>query len=313
MGRLTSNYSGGQGTPPSPCGCADFYCLNCAKSRLPSEASLVSEKVRATRSCVASMTAVTDWTGWFERWEAQQALHLPEREARFTVMIDILAALAGDVPIVVDLGCGPGSLAMRVADRLSGAQVIAVDADPLLLELGRHAVGDRGGRIRWVDADLRDSELAAKLGLNGTADAAVSTTALPWLSPGELTDLLGRLRHVLRPGGVFINGDHLTFDRDQSRLAGAVNRIREKVAAEPRPPGVETWSEWWASIEVDPTLAELVAERRSRWGGHPDHHAAGEATFMSAALQRAGFTEVGTVWQWLDNRVLVAILDGSPP
>jgi len=33
---------------------------------------------------------------------------------------------------------------------------------------------------------------------------------------------------------------------------------------------------------------------------------------MSAALQRVGFIEVGTVWQWLDNRVLVAILgDGS--
>ena len=28
---------------------------------------------------------------------------------------------------------------------------------------------------------------------------------------------------------------------------------------------------------------------------------------MSAALHRADFGEVGLVWQWLDNRVLVAI------
>ena len=256
---------------------------------------------------------MTDWKGWFKRWEAQQGLYLPERDPRFTVIIDILRALVGETPTVIDLGCGPGSLALRVADRLPNARVIAVDADPLLLELGRRAVGDRGGRIRWVDADLRDSELARLVGLNGTADAAISTTALHWLSPEELTALFKRLTQILRPGGVFINGDHLTFDHDQLRIETAVNRIREKATGELRGTLGETWTEWWASIEAESALAELVAERRSRWGGHADHHSPGEATFMSAALQRAGFGEVGTVWQWLDNRVLVAILsDGRP-
>jgi trans-aconitate methyltransferase len=260
------------------------------------------------------MTEVTDWEGWFKRWEAQQGLYLPEREPRFGVMIDILCAMVGDAPTVIDLGCGPGSLAQRVADRLPDAHVVAVDADPLLLELGRQVVGDRGGRIRWVDADLRDSELAKRLGLNGAADAAISTTALHWLSPDELFGLFGRLTHMLRPGAVFINGDHLTFDHDQSRIAIAVKRVREEAAGGPQRPGVETWTEWWAAVEADPALADLVAERRSRWGGHPDYHSPGEATFMSAALKRAGFSEVGTVWQWLDNRVLVAILgDGRQP
>ena len=259
------------------------------------------------------MAQVTDWASWFKRWEAQQGLHLPERELRFGVMIDLLRAMVGDAPTVIDLGCGPGSLAQRIADGLPHAHVVAVDADPLLLELGRRAIGDREGRIRWVEADLRDSELAERLGLNGAADAAISTTALHWLSPGELVGLFGRLAHVLRPGGVFINGDHLTFDHDQRRIAIAVNRLREEGAGAPRAPGVETWTAWWAAIEADPALADLVAERRSRWGGHPDYHSPGEATFMSAALYRAGFGEVGSVWQWLDNRVLVAILgDGSP-
>jgi SAM-dependent methyltransferase len=223
-------------------------------------------------------------------------------------MVEILGAMVGNAPTVIDLGCGPGSLTKRVADGIPGARVVAVDADPLLLELGRQAVGDRGGRIRWVDADLRDPELARHLSVDGTADAAVSTTALHWLSPEELTGFFERLAHILRPGGVFINGDHLTFDHDQSRIEKAVSRIRDKAAGEPRPTGVESWTEWWASVEADPTLAQLVAERRSRWGGHSDHHSPGEATFMEAALLRVGFSEVGTVWQWLDNRVLVAIL-----
>jgi len=140
----------------------------------------------------------------------------------------------------------------------------------------------------------------------------LSTTALHWLSPSELIDMFSKLTRLLRPGAVFINGDHLAFDSDQSRISSAVNQVRRNIEGEPRPPDAETWTEWWAAIEADPALAGLVAKRKSRWGGHADYHAPGEATFMSAALQRVGFIEVGTVWQWLDNRVLVAILgDGS--
>lgn len=259
------------------------------------------------------MPEVAAWKEWLERWEAQQGLYLPEREPRFGVMIDILLATVGDSPTVIDLGSGPGSLAMRVADRLPNAHVVAVDADPLLLELGRQAVGDRDGRLRWVDADLRDPAFVQRLALDRPADAAMSTTALHWLSPGEIVGLFYKLTQVLRPGGVFINGDHLTFDSDQSRISSAVNEVRQRIEREPRPPGSETWAEWWAAINQDPAFASLVAERNTRWGGHPDYHLPGEATFMDAALHRTGFTEVSTVWQWLDNRVVVAILGDNSP
>jgi SAM-dependent methyltransferase len=254
------------------------------------------------------MTETPDWEGWLRRWEAQQSLYLPEREPRFRVITDVLRAMVGDAPTVIDLGSGPGSLASRILDRLPHAHVVAVDADPLLLELGRQTLGTRGGHVRWVDCDLRDAKIADRLELNQPADAAVSTTALHWLSREELVGLFGRLAQILRPGGVFINGDHLSFDQDQGRIASAVKRLREERAAAPRDPSVETWTEWWAAIEADPALAGLVAERRSRWGGHHDHHAPGEATFMSSALEQSGFAEVGTVWQELDDRVLVAIL-----
>lgn len=259
------------------------------------------------------MPGMPAWKEWFDRWEAQQSLHLPEREPRFGMMLDVLEAMVGDSPTVIDLGSGPGSLAMRVTDRLPKAHVVAVDADPLLLELGRQAVGDRDGRLRWVDADLRDPAFVESLALDGPGDAAISTTALHWLSPSELVELFSKLAHVLRPGGVFINGDHLSFSNDQPLISNAVGEIRQRIEREPRPPGSETWSEWWAAINADPAFASLAAERNSRWGGHPDHHLPGEATFMEAALRRTGFTEAGTIWQWLDDRVVVAVRGAESP
>ncbi|MGH7903415.1 MAG: class I SAM-dependent methyltransferase [Candidatus Dormibacteraceae bacterium] len=244
-----------------------------------------------------------DWAGWLRRWEAQQGGFLPHREERFEAVIEVARALVGPAPLAVDLGCGPGSLAARILDRLPRAHVVAVDGDPLLLELGRRAIGEKEGRIRWVDADLRDPDWISKLGLHGQIDAAMSTTALHWISPEETVRLCQALATLIRPGGIFVNGDHMSFDADQPCLAAVAS-----MPPEPGPAGAaEGWDQWWQAVEAEPGLADLAAARRARWGGHPDHHSAGEASFWRATLLRAGFSEAGFAWQRLDDRVLVAV------
>ena len=102
---------------------------------------------------------------WIERWERQQEESLPDREERFTALIDAVALGSGrDDPVVIDLGCGPGSLSVRLLDRLPRATVVAVDTDPVTLALGRAAYGDRPG-LRFVDLDLRTTGWSSRLGL----------------------------------------------------------------------------------------------------------------------------------------------------
>ena len=50
-----------------------------------------------------------------------------------------------------------------------------------------------------------------------------------------------------------------------------------------------------------------VAERARRWHTHPHEDEAHSYEFHRSALFAAGFVEVGTLWQHLANRVLVAI------
>jgi trans-aconitate methyltransferase len=65
--------------------------------------------------------------------------------------------------MAIDLACGPGSLSQRLLQRFPQARVIAVDVDPVLLALGRGALGTVGGRLRWVDADLASPDWAQAL------------------------------------------------------------------------------------------------------------------------------------------------------
>src|SRR5207302_7111844 len=95
-----------------------------------------------------------DPAAWIDRWEAQQERYLTDREERFTVMFDALEAAVGSGPVtVLDLGCGPGSLAVRLLARFPQARVIGVDIDPVLLMLATSAYADEP-RLRLVSADM---------------------------------------------------------------------------------------------------------------------------------------------------------------
>jgi magnesium-protoporphyrin O-methyltransferase len=63
---------------------------------------------------------------------------------------------------LLDAGCGTGALAMEAAQR--GADVVAIDLSPTLVQLARERhgnapVGTRGGRIHFTSGDMLDESL----------------------------------------------------------------------------------------------------------------------------------------------------------
>jgi SAM-dependent methyltransferase len=211
---------------------------------------------------------------------------------------------------VLDLGCGPGSLAVRLLDRIPDATVIAIDTDPLLLALGRATHGGRGG-LRFADVDLRTPGWAGSLGLDRAADAAVSTTALHWLHAPALRAMYAELATVLGPGGLLLDGDHLQEDEAAAptlrRLGQALIEREEQRRFPAGQP--ESWRSWWDAVTVDPALAGPAAERERRRLSESHHDS--ESVLLGThvdALHAAGFTEIGTIWQRGDNRILCAVL-----
>jgi SAM-dependent methyltransferase len=248
---------------------------------------------------------------WITRWDRQQEGFRPEREAQFTALIDAVEEAAGRPdPLVVDLGSGPGAIGARLLARLPGATVVSVDADPLLIELGRAAHGDLPG-LRFVDADLRRRGWPDALGLDRPADAVVSATALHWLAPAVLALVYADAARLLRPGGLLVNGDELPRDRQAAPVLARIERalhVRERARRSTPDQSSEGWHEWWDGVSGDPLFAAAVAEGRRRGYDSRDH--ADLSTELSAhldVLRAAGFREIGTIWQRGEDRLLCAI------
>lgn len=243
---------------------------------------------------------------WLTRWDNQQQRYVADREERFAVIEDVVrhAITETEQPVILDLGCGPGSLGGRLATAFPNARVIGVDADPLLLGLAEAYYPAELPNIEFAEVDLADPEWARRANVPEKIDAAVSTTALHWMEPADLEVLYTSLAELTPSGGVFVNGDHLGIG--SAKLDEIAREVRRGRAERAGVTGNEEWGAWWDAVRADAKLAPLVGARSGRAIAHggsndvctPEH---------ANLLRKAGFTEVGTVWQSGDDTVLVGI------
>ena len=207
----------------------------------------------------------------------------------------------------LDLGSGPGSLSLRILEKLPGAEVVAVDFDPVMLRIGREALKPYAERINWVDADIGSPGWAKNLPVH-RFDAAVNSTGLHWLNPTRLSRLYRDLAGILRVDGIFLNGDILPWDQDKGRLREMAEKIRFErygtLEAEFAPNRL-----WWQKLEQkEKSLSRLFEQRKVRSAYCAAYEGLLSVEFHKKALSEAGFKEIEIVWQDpLRDRVLMGI------
>ncbi|WP_198407029.1 class I SAM-dependent methyltransferase [Nocardia terpenica] len=244
-----------------------------------------------------------DWESWQRSWDRQQELYMPDREERFRVMLEVVQAVAGKAPRVLDLACGTGTISQRLFARLPEANSVAVDMDPTLLRMAKGTFeGD--SRIVFVTADLSEPRWMDQLSAE-PFDAVLTATALHWMQPDPLSRLYADLAGLVRPGGVFINADHMPDP--QTPMLNAVDEIIQNANQErARALGALDWDEWWALVAADPALADEFAASRTIFDAHIKgiQH---PPTWHVTHLRRAGFLEAGVVWRSITDAMVVAI------
>lgn len=108
----------------------------------------------------------------------------------------------GPDPKVLDLGAGTGLFASMVLARLPGARIHLMDASPEMLARARRRFS-ADDRISFVAADMAEADLG------GPWDLVISALAIHHLDHDRKRDLFGRIRHALRPDGLFVNAEQV--------------------------------------------------------------------------------------------------------
>ncbi|MGL4282006.1 MAG: class I SAM-dependent methyltransferase [Albidovulum sp.] len=168
---------------------------------------------------------------------------------------------------VLDLGCGTGALALRIATE-AGAAVVGVDPAGAMLDLARAKPG--ADRVRWVEADARRLRLGERFDLIVMTGHAFQV----FLTDPDRAACLASIARHLAPEGHFI------FDM--------------------RNPARQEWEEWRPALSRrrfdDPLLGAVEAWNDVSWDNAAQiatyetvYEAPGGRLFRAAS--RIGFTD----------------------
>lgn len=243
-----------------------------------------------------------DWHSWFERWEAMQNCYIPHRLSRFDLMLQ-LASLPrnGDVEIL-DLGCGPGSLAFRAVRYYPNAHIVAVDFDPILLTMGQKEAEKTTHRIDFVQADIRRAKFWQPY--QDAFDLIMSATALHWLNAENLAQTYKRSHKALKLRGCLMNSDHVSSnDPEMQGRYRQILQANQQTAF--RESGADDWDAFWDKVGFEARQADLAALRNADeyWEGSEDGQ---PKQCHFDALRDCGFEQVECHWQYLGEAIIGA-------
>jgi len=126
-------------------------------------------------------------------WDARTYDRVADPMTRWGAAVLDRLPLRGDER-VLDAGCGTGRVTERLAERLPGGRVVALNGSPSMIDTARGRLARFGDRIEYVVADLGDP-----LHIDGRVDAILSTATFHWVPDHDA--LFANLAAVIKPGG----------------------------------------------------------------------------------------------------------------
>ena len=139
---------------------------------------------------------------------------------------DVVSSFPTHLHRAVDLGCGPGDIAIRLSRAADTTHITGVDGSPAMLALARkalHAAGGLGSRVRFVEGRLPGVELAA-----GHFDLVLSKDMLHHLPDPQV--LWSEVKRLGRPGAAVC-----VVDLCRPDSPAAAHEIVERVSAHEHP------------------------------------------------------------------------------
>jgi SAM-dependent methyltransferase len=234
-----------------------------------------------------------DWQHWVERWDKMQERYILKRPERFEIIVQLIQSTQKSVGRVLDLGCGTGSLMLKILENFPEANVFGIDFDPTLLALAKQRLKPFGERVKLILSDLRDDSWCNSV--PNSMDAIVSATALHWLKPQQLACLYQQTAEVLLRKGIFLNADHV--GSDQISIQNIWQENREKMRAEKSSEQAETWESFWEAYSnaLGTNASEINMRVTRQWEGGVEEGL--PLAWHFDKLRESGFHSLDCFWR----------------
>jgi tRNA (cmo5U34)-methyltransferase len=145
--------------------------------------------------------AISKFNQHAANYNAARRRIIPPFAGFYGAAVEAVALAGGKAKRILDLGAGTGMLSGFVLDTYSESEVTLFDGAALMLEKARETLGT--DRVDYIEGDLY-GDLPG-----GPWDAAVSALAIHHLTDDGKRHVYGEVLRVLRPGGIFVNSEHV--------------------------------------------------------------------------------------------------------
>jgi SAM-dependent methyltransferase len=164
---------------------------------------------------------------------------IPYGADQLAVMLLLIRRFCPQPRLLLDLGCGDGTLARLALEAAPGARAVLLDHSEPMVERAREALASYGDRCEIRLADLSFS--VAGFAPAGSVDLVLSGYAIHHLPDVRKRTLYAEIHDLLAPGGLFVNVEHVASatpalealhdDLFIDHLTARDSRPREEIAA----------------------------------------------------------------------------------
>lgn len=134
---------------------------------------------------------------------------IPYGADQIEIMMRVLAANERPIERFLDLGCGGGILTRAILARYPTATGTLVDFSEPMLENARAELSASAAQLSFISADFGVPDWGSALAGNEPFDAVVSAYAIHHQPDLRKRDLYSEIFDDLKPGGLFINIEHV--------------------------------------------------------------------------------------------------------
>lgn len=132
---------------------------------------------------------------------------IPMAVQQLQVMAFVIRQAVPDVSVFLDVGSGSGILSQVMREQYPAAKAVLVDYSEPLLDVARGQFSPEQAVI--FQQDLNQMEWTKSVVPYSPFDAVVSGYAIHHLSDERKQALYAEIYDVLRPGGIFVNVEHV--------------------------------------------------------------------------------------------------------